>query len=69
MESNGEREMAALVTKEVALNSFEEATAIMEVLIRNEYICILSREDRHYIVQFTWAPSADRNYLEVFNYV
>ena len=51
------------ITKnEIALHSFEDAVAIVKVLLDNGYVAMISREEQLYIVNYVWSQrGADRN--------
>ena len=51
------------ITKhEIALHSYEDATAIVKILLDNGYVAIISREEKLYIVNYVWSPNdANRN--------
>ena len=46
---------------EIALDKFEDAVTVAKVLLENEYVVMLSREEDLYIVNFVYAQYADRN--------
>lgn len=51
------------ITKhEVALHSYEDATAMVKVLLDNGYVAMISREEELYIVNYVWSQRwANRN--------
>ena len=51
------------ITKnEIALHSFEDAVAIVKVLLDNGYVAMISQEEQLYIVNYVWSQrGANRN--------
>ena len=51
------------ITKhEVALHSYEDATAMAKILLDNGYVVMISREEQLYIVNYVWSQrGANRN--------
>lgn len=68
-----------MITKnELAIDTYEEACDLVEILIKNGYACLLTREEDLYIVNYVYTSegSANRNevvflsqdeYLKLFN--
>lgn len=48
-------------TIEIALDTYEDAVATAEILLRNNYVVMLSREDTMFIVNAVFAVYGDRN--------
>lgn len=48
-------------TIEIALDTYEDAVAIAEILLRNNYVVMLSREDAIFIVNAVFAVYGNRN--------
>lgn len=46
---------------EIALDTYEDAVATAEILLRNNYVVMLSREDAMFIVNAVFAVYGDRN--------
>ena len=46
---------------EIALDTYEDAVATAEILLRNNYVVMLSREDAIFIVNAVFAVYGDRN--------
>lgn len=46
---------------EIALDTYEDAVATAEILLRNNYVVMLSREDVMFIVNAVFAVYGDRN--------
>lgn len=46
---------------EIALDTYEDAVAIAEILLRNNYVVMLSREDAIFIVNAVFAVYGDRS--------
>lgn len=47
--------------EEIACHSFEDAAALQKILVENNYVVMLSREEQLWIVNYIWSPTADRN--------
>ena len=51
-----------VTNNEIALHSYEDATALTKVLLDNGYVAMISREEQLYIVNYVWSQrGADRN--------
>ena len=51
-----------ITNNEIALHSFEDAVAVTKVLLDNDYVTMISREENLYIVNYVWSSrGADRN--------
>ena len=52
-----------ITDNEIALSSYEETMKLVEVLMNNGYVCMVSREEQLYIVNYIWSMEdyADRN--------
>ena len=51
-----------LTDDEIACHSFEDAQKIAEVLLKNDYVVMISREEKLYIVNYIWTQNyANRN--------
>ena len=48
-------------TIEIALDTYEDAVATAEILLRNNYVVMLSREDAIFIVNAVFAVYGDRS--------
>ena len=46
---------------EIALDTYEDAVAIAEILLRNNYVVMLSREEAMFIVNAVFAVYGDRS--------
>lgn len=46
---------------EIAVHSYEDAVKICEILLNNNNVCMLSREEDLYIINFEWEEYCDRN--------
>lgn len=54
--------MKYISENEFAVESYEDAIKISEVLLRNDYVVMISREESLYIINYEWSPhNADRN--------
>lgn len=47
--------------EEIACLNFEDAAALQKILVENNYVVMLSREEQCWIVNYIWSPSANRN--------
>ena len=60
--------MRYLTKNEIALHSFEDAVTVAKVLLDNDYVIMISREEKLYIINFDWSPNhADRNDVAFLN--
>ena len=52
-----------ITDNEIALSSYEETMKLVEMLMNNGYVCMISREEQLYIVNYIWSMEdyADRN--------
>lgn len=52
-----------ITDSEIALTSYEETMKLVEILMDNGYVCMISREEQLYIVNYIWSTEdyADRN--------
>lgn len=52
-----------ITDNEIALSSYEETMKLVEILMDNGYVCMVSREEQLYIVNYIWSTEdyADRN--------
>jgi len=48
---------------ELVFNTLEEAWAVAKVLMDNNYIVMLSKENLMIILNYEWSPCGDRNYI------
>lgn len=46
---------------EITLDTYEDAVATAEILLRNNYVVMLSREEEIYMVNAVFAAYGDRN--------
>lgn len=47
---------------EIAVHSYEDAQALAGLLLKNDYIVMISKEENLYIVNYIWSPNnANRN--------
>lgn len=53
--------MKYLTDNEIACGSFEDASKIVEILIKNNYVCMLSQEENLTIINYEWEEYCDRN--------
>lgn len=52
---------------EIVFDNFADAAIVAEKLVKNNYVVMLSREERFTILNYVWAPDADRNYVAFGN--
>jgi hypothetical protein len=51
-----------LVSKyEIAVDNLNEASAVAKILIKANYVVMLSREEDLYIINYTWSKDCNRN--------
>lgn len=52
-----------ITDNEIALSSYEETMKLVDILMNNGYVCMISREEQLYIVNYIWSTEdyADRN--------
>lgn len=53
--------MRYLSDNEIACHSYEDAFKIVEVLMKNNYVCMLSQEEQLIIINYEWDELCDRN--------
>ena len=46
---------------EIALSSFEDACQVAKILLKNDYVCMLSTEDDLTIINYEYAEFCNRN--------
>ena len=47
---------------EIAVNNLQDAQRMAELLLINDYVVMISKEENLYIVNYLWSPNnADRN--------
>ena len=46
---------------EIALDNIEDAFKVTEILIKNDYIVMISKEEDLYIINYIWMDECDRN--------
>ena len=46
---------------EIAINDYHDATTIAEILMNNDYVVMMSREENLYILNVLWSASCNRN--------
>ena len=56
------RDFNYVTSNEIAFHSYSDALTVAEVLLQNDYVVMISREENLYIVNYLWSPNhADRN--------
>lgn len=46
---------------EIAVNDYYDATTIAEILMNNDYVVMMSREEDLYIINVIWSAGCNRN--------
>ena len=46
---------------EIAVNDYYDATTITEILMNNDYVVMISREEQLYILNVVWSADCNRN--------
>lgn len=46
---------------EIAVNDYYDATTIAEILMNNDYVVMMSREEDLYILNVIWSAGCNRN--------
>lgn len=46
---------------EIAVNDYHDATVIAEILMNNNYVVMMSREEQLYIINAIWSGNCNRN--------
>lgn len=46
---------------EIAIRDYYDATTIAEILMNNDYVVMMSREEDLYILNVIWSAGCDRN--------
>lgn len=55
------------VELEVAISNYNDACALASILLKNNYVVMLSKEENLTIVTAVWAPDCNRNYVTFMN--
>ena len=55
------------VELEVAISNYSDACALASILLKNNYVVMLSKEENLTIVTAVWAPDCNRNYVTFMN--
>lgn len=55
------------VELEVAISNYNDACALASILLKNDYVVMLSKEENLTIVTAVWAPDCNRNYVAFMN--
>ena len=48
-------------SREIAVHSYDDAQKIAEILLRNENVVMISREENLFIINFVYSKDSDRN--------
>ena len=51
------------VELEVAISNYNDACALASILLKNNYVVMLSKEENLTIVTAVWVPDCNRNYV------
>ena len=51
------------VELEVAISNYNDACALASILLKNDYVVMLSKEEDLTIVTAVWVPDSNRNYV------
>lgn len=46
---------------EIAINDYNDATTITEILMNNDYVVMMSHEEQLYIIDAIWSTGCNRN--------
>lgn len=46
---------------EIVINDYYDATTIAEILMNNDYVVMMSREENLYILNVIWSAGCNRN--------
>ena len=46
---------------ELVFESFENCMTVAKILLEEQYVVMLSREEQLYVLNFVWSEHADRN--------
>ena len=55
------------VDLEVAISNYSDACALASILLKNNYVVMLSKEENLTMVTAVWAPDCNRNYVTFMN--
>ena len=50
-----------VTNNEIAVKSYANMISIMEALMQENYVVMVSREENLYIINYVWSPTCDRN--------
>lgn len=53
--------MTYLTKNEVAVKTYSDALSLAEILLNNNYVVMISKEEHLYIVNYEWSERSDRN--------
>jgi hypothetical protein len=53
--------MKYLTEREISVKTLEEVMAIQKVLLDNDYVVMVSKEEQYYIINYVWSYLSDRN--------
>ena len=55
-------EFKYITNNEIAVSNFDDAMKMTNILLANDYVVAISREEKLYIINYVWSPNgADRN--------
>lgn len=50
-----------VTNNEIATKSYSDALSLAEILLDNNYVVMISKEEKLYIVNYIWSPTCNRN--------
>jgi hypothetical protein len=53
--------MRYITNNEIAVNSLEDALKLVQILINQDYVTMISREENLYIVNYIYSSTCNRN--------
>lgn len=57
-----DKEFSYVTNNEIAVHSYSDALSLAEVLLNNDYVVMISKEEKLYIVNYIWSQrGCDRN--------
>lgn len=48
-------------SEELVFASYDDAATVAKILLENEYVVMLSREENFYVINWVWSKHSDRN--------
>jgi len=53
--------MTYLTKNEVTVKTYSDALSLAEILLNNDYVVMISKEEHLYVVNYEWSERSDRN--------